>query len=348
MIRDLLTFRRGAPRAVVPMLAPAARKSVLIVDDRPDSLRALSLALAAEDYSVETADNAASALRSVAASHPDLILLDALVLATDGTRLAHRLLADEELASVPIVALTRTGSTPYADCPVGPYDGHIPKTTDAGAFAGQVRELLRSSAQTPPCTAVDLEIPYGTAINRRLEAARLLDAIEKGLPDSQFAPGARAALQQLTGVAGGLEHYELAGYLLQAERLSNASTVRGRCRYRLIIRLCRELAERDPDAVPEMAELRASYLGRRREEVHALEQALQERDFAAILKAGHNLKGTGAAYGYGEITDIGRSLEAAAKEADAPAIESLLGRIDSYLDIVRRPANTGEIDASRI
>jgi CheY-like chemotaxis protein/HPt (histidine-containing phosphotransfer) domain-containing protein len=347
MIRDLLTFGRGAPRAVIPVLEPARRKTVLIVDDCADSLHAMCLALAGEKCHVETADIASKALRRVALSRPDLILLNERVLAPDGARLAERLLADEELASVPIVALTQMGpGLKSADCPIGAFDGHIPKNTDGGGFADQVRVFLRSSAQPP--AAVDLEIPYGAAIYRRPEAAKLLDSIAEGLPDSQFAPGARAALQQLAGVVKGFENSELANYLQRAERLSNAATVRGRSRYRLIIGLCREITGRDPESAPEMAELRAGYLDRRQAEVLVLERALQEGDFAAILKAGHNLKGTGLAYGFAEISDIGRALERAAKGADSGAIKTLLDRIDSYVEIVRPSDHTGEMNVSPI
>jgi CheY-like chemotaxis protein/HPt (histidine-containing phosphotransfer) domain-containing protein len=348
MIRDLLTFGRGAPRAVIPVIEPARRKTVLIVDDCADSLHAMCLALAGEKCRVETADTAGKALRRVAASHPELILVDVRVLAPDGARLAQRLLADEELAPVPIVALTQMGpGTQGADCPIGAYDGHIPKNTDGGVFAGQVRVFLRSSTQPPPA-AVNLEIPYGAAIYRRPEAAKLLDSIEEGLPDSQFAPGARAALQQLARVVKGFENSELADYLQRAERLSNASTVRGRSRYRLIIGLCREITGRDPESAPEMAALRAGYLDRRQAEVLVLSRALQEGDFAAILKAGHNLKGTGMAYGFAEISDIGRALEAAAKGADAGAIKILLDQIDSYVELVRPSDNTGDMNVSPI
>jgi HPt (histidine-containing phosphotransfer) domain-containing protein len=233
-----------------------------------------------------------------------------------------------------------------AHCPVGAYDGHIPKNRDLAGFADQVRVFLHSSLHLPPAE-VELNIPYGAAIYRRPEAVKLLDSIEERLPDSQFAPGARAALQQLAGVVRGFENSEFTEYLQRAERLSNAATVRGRSRYRLIIGLCREIAGRDAELALEMAELRAGYLDRRRTEVHVLERAMQEGDFAAILKAGHNLKGTGMAYGFAEITDIGRALEAAAKSADAGAIEILLDRIDSYVGIVRPAIHTGESDASR-
>jgi HPt (histidine-containing phosphotransfer) domain-containing protein len=108
------------------------------------------------------------------------------------------------------------------------------------------------------------------------------------------------------------------------------------------------VTERDPDSAPEMAELRVAYLDRRRAELGSLEQAMHEGDFAAIRKAGHNLKGTGTAYGFEEITEIGRSLEDAAKDGDAFVIETLLDRMDSYIALVRASPAPGAIDTAGI
>ena len=350
MIRNLLTFRRKAVSAVVPISAPDARpKTILLIDDHPDSLRTMCCALSAETYRVETADTAKSAMRRISACIPDLILIDSRVLTADGTRLAQRLLADEDLAAVPIVALTETATSPHSvRDPGGTYDGHLQKPIDAGTFAALVRGFFQRTVEESKSHVVDLDLPAAVGAGRRIEAAKLLDAIETGLPDSQFAPGVGTALCRLAGVVGGLQHYELAGYLQQAERLSNASTVRARGRFRLIVRLCRELVDRNPDSAPELADLRAGYLERRRAELSGLEQAVHDGDFAAIRKAGHNLKGTGAAYGYAEITDIGRSLEAAAKDGDAVAVESLLDQMSSYIGIVCASPGRGGIDAAGI
>jgi CheY-like chemotaxis protein/HPt (histidine-containing phosphotransfer) domain-containing protein len=349
-MRNFLTFGRGAPRAVIPEASEPATGSatILIIDDHADSLHAMSAALG-RTYRVDTADSAASAIRRLSGWLPDLILLDVRVPAVDGTRLAHRLLADEELAPVPMVAVTEMTPGGYRVREAGGvYDGHFQKPIDMDTFAAQVRELLRLSAQDAPRSAVELAFPYGAAINRRVEGAKLLDSIEKALPDSQFAPGVGKALHQLAEVAGGLRDYALADYLQRSARLSDAATARSRRRFPIFVRICRELIECDPDSAPQMAELRTSYLDRRRAELGGLEQAVREGNFAAIRKTGHNLKGTGAAYGFAEISDIGRSLEAAAKNGDAGAIEILLDRIDGYLGIVRPSSNSGERDAARI
>jgi HPt (histidine-containing phosphotransfer) domain-containing protein len=101
-----------------------------------------------------------------------------------------------------------------------------------------------------------------------------------------------------------------------------------------VIRLCRELADRDPDVVPGLADLRAGYMNHRSSEMESLEHALKNGDFPTLQRAGHNLKGTGAAYGFSELSDIGRALEGAAKCKDNATVEAMLDQIESYVSIV--------------
>jgi CheY-like chemotaxis protein len=339
MIRNFLTtlgLRFDPAGAAETPEQSTADKIILIIDDHPDSLQAMCLALADETCRIETADTATSATRKLFCFHPDLILVDWQVPATDGTRLARRLLADEELTPVPIVALTEQGAGNHGNPEFGGlFDGNIGKPIDARTLPSQVRAFLESSCPPPPAFAVDLPFPATYAADRREEAERLLDAIDAGLPDSQFATGTGSGLLRLAEVVEGSRRYELAKYLQQAERFSNASTARARSGFRSVIRLCRELVQREPDAVPGMADLRAGYLERRRASLGSLQHALKIGDFAGVREAGHNLKGTGAAYGFAEITEIGRALEAAAKDEDAISIEFLLEQIDSYISTVR-------------
>jgi CheY-like chemotaxis protein/HPt (histidine-containing phosphotransfer) domain-containing protein len=301
------------------------QKTIFIIDDHPDSLRAMCLALAGETYRLETADSAQSATKKLSSFHPDLILLDARIPVRDGTRFARRLLADEELSSVPIVALTEAGTgTPDPEWR-GRFDGQIGKPIDTGTFPGRVRAFLDSPWQASSNHPAELTLP----------AIDLLDAIVAGLPDSQLAAGTWTGLHRLSGVVVGLQHDELADYLQQAERLSNTTTARARSRFRLLIRACRELVEREPDLVTGLAELRTAYLDHRRAESSHLDRALQNGDFGTLRKAGHNLKGTGAAYGFAELTDLGRALEAAANNDNAAAAEALLDQIECYISIVR-------------
>lgn len=353
MIRDLLaSLGRGPDRAVAaaPSTSSARALAILIIDDHADDVHAMCLALAGDEYHVERADTARSAIRKLSTRHPDLILLDSRVPAADGTQLARQLLADEELASIPIVEITEGFATAelvaglQRDCkPGGRYDGRIRKPDmrtplDACRFAGHLRGFLESSRQGAPHPGAESLLPAGVDVDRRKDAATVLDAIDQGLPDSQFAPATRICLHRLAGVVAGLQHYELGDYLQRAERLSNARTVRGRSRFQSMIRICLDLVDRDPDVNGDLAKLRLGYLDHLRANLDGLEHALKNGDFAALSNAGHNLKGTGAAYGFAEITDMGSSLEAAANDGDPAAIETLLDRIDAYIGIVRPSA----------
>ncbi|HEV3329876.1 MAG TPA: response regulator [Bryobacteraceae bacterium] len=313
----------------------AGRKTVFIIEDNPDSLRAISQALGSEAYHIEMADSAESALRKLSSFQPDLILLDPQVPAGDGTRLARRLLADEDLVAVPIIALTQSSHSLSGALPVNDrFDGHIQMPAEARVFSGQVKTFLEPPPQPVSNQSPRLDLSHAATSDRRREAAALLNLIEAGLPDSQFAPEVQNSLQLLADVVGGLQHGEVADYLRQAARLSNAATARARSRFRSVIRLCRELADRDPDVVPGLADLRAGYMNHRSSEMESLEHALKNGDFPTLQRAGHNLKGTGAAYGFSELSDIGRALEGAAKCKDNATVEAMLDQIESYVSIV--------------
>ena len=177
--------------------------------------------------------------------------------------------------------------------------------------------------------------------DRRKQAAELLNAIETGLPDSQFAPDTRAALNRLLALAGDLQQQELVNYLQHAERLSTAARARDRDGFQSAIRLCRDLVDQDPNEIPGLAKLRVWYIDHQHAELDRLNQALKDSDFAVLGKGGHNLKGTGAGYGFSELTDIGRALETAAKEGNAATAEVLLEQLEWYLRMVRPSEEPG-------
>lgn len=77
---------------------------ILVVDDEPKILRLLESLLGREGYRVETAPDAAAALRGVVRTHPDLLVTDLMMPGMDGLELARR--AREIDADLPIVLIT--------------------------------------------------------------------------------------------------------------------------------------------------------------------------------------------------------------------------------------------------
>jgi CheY-like chemotaxis protein/HPt (histidine-containing phosphotransfer) domain-containing protein len=78
-----------------------------------------------------------------------------------------------------------------------------------------------------------------------------------------------------------------------------------------------------------------AYLDSCREHVVAMGDALNRDDFEAVILLGHNMRGSGGAFGFLAITDFGASLEQAAEDADLAASRRLVGELSRYLDIQR-------------
>jgi len=72
---------------------------------------------------------------------------------------------------------------------------------------------------------------------------------------------------------------------------------------------------------PDLADLIPDFLEGRRQDVAAILKSLEQNDTETIRILGHNMKGCGGGYGFDAITDLGRSLEQAAKTGDVEEIK---------------------------
>jgi DNA-binding NarL/FixJ family response regulator len=81
-------------------------KRLLVVDDEPNLLRAVSMTLRAEGYEVVTARSGAEAIVRLAESVPDLIISDIRMPGMDGHTLARYLRGNARTNLIPIIFLT--------------------------------------------------------------------------------------------------------------------------------------------------------------------------------------------------------------------------------------------------
>jgi histidine phosphotransfer protein HptB len=89
-------------------------------------------------------------------------------------------------------------------------------------------------------------------------------------------------------------------------------------------------------ALPERLRARIpAYLAGCDEDVTAIELASAAEDFVRIQQIGHNLKGTGASYGFPRITRLGARLESAAKAGDRTEITTQLRDLTGYLRVIK-------------
>jgi PAS domain S-box-containing protein len=77
-----------------------------------------------------------------------------------------------------------------------------------------------------------------------------------------------------------------------------------------------------------------AYLQSCRENIVTMDVALDRSDFATVEILGHNMRGSGSAFGFGAITEIGAGLETAAASADSDASRKWVVALSTYLDRV--------------
>ena len=88
----------------------------------------------------------------------------------------------------------------------------------------------------------------------------------------------------------------------------------------------------DPDLLP----LIPNYLKNRKNDIIAMQQALNDGDFELIHRLGHSMKGSGGGYGLDKISAIGAQLERLAKLSNAEAIREQIEDLQQYTAALRQ------------
>ena len=84
-----------------------------------------------------------------------------------------------------------------------------------------------------------------------------------------------------------------------------------------------------------LEDLAPKYLENRQSEIVLLRELLEKADFEKLQRLSHNLKGTGAGYGFPDISKLGGDIESAAKDCDAIAIAGHLAALANYLEAAK-------------
>lgn len=81
-------------------------QKILIVDDDPDLVEAVSIILESKGYEVVAAYDGVEGLKRARSENPDLIVLDVMMPNKDGYEVCKELKADEKYRAIPILLLT--------------------------------------------------------------------------------------------------------------------------------------------------------------------------------------------------------------------------------------------------
>ena len=125
------------------MSAPPVEVPILVVDDNAMNLKLVEYVLRARGYDVETAVDADSAVASIVARRPRLILMDLQLPGVDGFELTRRLKADPKTADIVIVAVSAYAMKGDQERALSAgCDGYIPKPLDTRALPAQIERYL--------------------------------------------------------------------------------------------------------------------------------------------------------------------------------------------------------------
>ena len=85
---------------------------------------------------------------------------------------------------------------------------------------------------------------------------------------------------------------------------------------------------------PRIGDIVDSYLEHRRQDLNSLLKALDRGEFEHIGHVAHDLVGTGASFGFEDMTQIGRCLESAVANRQTEEIKLLVEELAEYLSRV--------------
>jgi len=105
-------------------------KKILLVDDDPDLVEAVSTILESKGYAVAAAYGGVEGLKKVKTENPDLIVLDVMMPDKDGYAVCKELKADKKYRSIPILLLTAVVS----NIPTSKYTHQMGKDTEANDY----------------------------------------------------------------------------------------------------------------------------------------------------------------------------------------------------------------------
>ena len=93
------------------MSPPSDPSRILIVEDAPANIQALTAILRDQGYAISVATNGQRALQAMQTLRPDLILLDVMMPEMDGYETCERLKAHPEWRDIPVIFLTARADT---------------------------------------------------------------------------------------------------------------------------------------------------------------------------------------------------------------------------------------------
>jgi CheY-like chemotaxis protein len=123
----------------------ADKKTVLVIDDEPDTVAFLTTLLEDNGYATVTAGDAKEALELVAKQRPDVVSLDITMPTMSGVKFYREVKESDDWKDIPIIIVTGI-SEDFENFistrkQVPPPEGYCPKPIDKEKYLALVKEL---------------------------------------------------------------------------------------------------------------------------------------------------------------------------------------------------------------
>ena len=147
---------------------------ILAVDDIPDNLLLVQLALEQEGHRVVLAHNGEAALKQIKQAAPSLILLDVMMPGMDGYEVTRRIRQDKNIPFIPILLVTARQESSLVEGLDAGADEFVRKPFQIEELQARVRSMLRLKETIDQrenfvsCLTHDLRTPL-VAANRMLD-----------------------------------------------------------------------------------------------------------------------------------------------------------------------------------
>jgi DNA-binding response OmpR family regulator len=116
---------------------------ILIVDDEPAIVAALTLRLGANGYVVSSSGDGVEGLRKARTESPDLIILDIMLPKMDGFTVCRMLKFDEKFDTIPIIMLTaKVQQVDQAQGKESGADAYMTKPFRSEELLARIKELI--------------------------------------------------------------------------------------------------------------------------------------------------------------------------------------------------------------
>lgn len=90
-------------------------KRVLLIEDEPNIIEAISFILSRDGFTVHTHEDGATAMAKIRSTPPDMIILDVMLPGQSGFEILRQVKADPEIGKTPVLMLTARGQAKDRD-----------------------------------------------------------------------------------------------------------------------------------------------------------------------------------------------------------------------------------------